>query len=1392
MGRSRDKKKDVEMRDDEKTVSENVRELGKELTQLVTAQEKDVSKEKAMRLLKRATELLEAAEQPDETSAKGKNELVALNPLARALISKKLLRFRDKEVRLLCAESLAHVLRLFAPDAPYSEEEQKEVYALFVEVFERLRMTKSPGFKRCVATLDSLAESNSLIPILDFEEKATTNAVFKALIGAVTTENRDAIEATVLDTLAMLLEESDEIHENLLDTLLVNITKAAADAEPARHALVASLFQRCEQQLESQVQRFLVSVLVEGKAADSEIHDNYHDVIEQLYVICPGMLNAVLPHLQNELQVEDAAKRTSAVRLIGKLVSAPNSKLAFEYRGLFAEFVKRFADRKPEIRVQMLEWASADLATRSAATSSSSLPLAPAQLRASMLEKLQDCDEKVRCAAVRELCAIASRPERQDEDSTSEHHALLVQLIEMRDRLRDKKLSVRLESVKGLVAVFRMHATTTMMTATMAPSVSTGTAPSTALRDASTDTGSNAASICSLTWIPRSLLRCLGDPELQRTLIRIFDEGIMPQKAGTDTVAACWSQIFAACVPHEKERLRLYFSGKAMLRAEFKRYLECRKDRRGAVATGSPDTGRDGVTECLDRLSMHFADDARARDHLDVLDAVKDGHVFRGIETVLDCGKNALAAASAAEDVVKRVSGRPGMADFMRTVCLRLSTVSFGSDVVAALIQQSSRRDAPDATNSKSKNKKKISSDTKPSRTSVSGGSAVSYESSAIGLVDSISTVFSEIVAPSSELVRDIVVDEDASEDVLTSAAAIVSRTGASDAEKSGIDDSGLRAALVRHCNEGSWKLAKASTSALIAHAGETAASTLFRRAVNRLEESVASANIDDQDEGHAAVASFAIVGVIGRKLPKLFARLASKIQKIVEMCMEHGTTDSDDWAHPSVVCTVQMAALRAVAWSVVPDTGVRASFDADDVSAIRERAAWLITILKDVMDEDNDAADACRLRSVAASLTIRLGQLYNRQMTPDVLIALALVFQDDREESRNEVLRKMAKAVRNETAGFNLVSCLAFAWLNDAGNDDASRCLLEWVQKRRRHLRRSMQTAAAYPLNSNDVSLARYPEYCIPYALFLLAHHPDFPRVDDLTSAGAAASSEELEPFIHAIVQLYRPLLSTCDHDDQTSDTVPAMFKLLRIIKRTEDAFDDACTAKVSAVADLALVTLREHARMQGWHVSDYPGAVPLPKQLYRSTASPGNDDDVVPVDGSHLPAGFEVAPSFLSPLRKRVHATAGGGRRNGSAKKSRGDGRKRSRSKKAKKAKKKAIASEEAKPRGRAMHARAAKAAIQNFNEDSESDDDSDASDVDDGEDDMDVGARKNPRTTEHNPQPFSTFGQFGARRVSSSEKRKGSLPRAPSTGQENDEKKSGSDLATRRQQPVRNRLF
>jgi hypothetical protein len=55
----------------------------------------------------------------------------------------------------------------------------------------------------------------------------------------------------------------------------------------------------------------------------------------QVYVVCPGVLLPVLPHLQPELHVLDDAKRCGAMQLLMRLVTLEGSTFAKVRRGRF-------------------------------------------------------------------------------------------------------------------------------------------------------------------------------------------------------------------------------------------------------------------------------------------------------------------------------------------------------------------------------------------------------------------------------------------------------------------------------------------------------------------------------------------------------------------------------------------------------------------------------------------------------------------------------------------------------------------------------------------------------------------------------------------------------------------------------------------------------------------------------------------------------------------------------------------------------------------------------------------------------------------------------------------------------------------------------------------------
>lgn len=90
--------------------------------------------------------------------------------------------------------------------------------------------------------------------------------------------------------------------------VLTNGPVCMQDVSPAAHKLAVAVVDRCADKLEPYVQKFLTSVMLEGKRAESELQEDYHDIIYEIYCCAPQMLLAVIPNLTQELVVSSTSK----------------------------------------------------------------------------------------------------------------------------------------------------------------------------------------------------------------------------------------------------------------------------------------------------------------------------------------------------------------------------------------------------------------------------------------------------------------------------------------------------------------------------------------------------------------------------------------------------------------------------------------------------------------------------------------------------------------------------------------------------------------------------------------------------------------------------------------------------------------------------------------------------------------------------------------------------------------------------------------------------------------------------------------------------------------------------------------------------------------------------
>jgi sister-chromatid-cohesion protein PDS5 len=126
--------------------------------------------------------------------------------------------------------------------------------------------------------------------------------------------------------------------------------------------MVAAVLRRVGGAVEQAVSRFVNYVLV-GSAApekgkNSELADHVYALIYELHKISPGLLLRILPNVCEQLLAEEEDIRLNAVKLLGQLFSSPNADYGVEYKKNFRDFLGRFQDVSPTIRLEMVDCGS--------------------------------------------------------------------------------------------------------------------------------------------------------------------------------------------------------------------------------------------------------------------------------------------------------------------------------------------------------------------------------------------------------------------------------------------------------------------------------------------------------------------------------------------------------------------------------------------------------------------------------------------------------------------------------------------------------------------------------------------------------------------------------------------------------------------------------------------------------------------------------------------------------------------------------------------------------------------------------------------------------------------------------------------------------------------------
>lgn len=609
-----------------------ISQVGKRLSQ------PRLNKDTLVKLLKQAEDALSKLRQSP-------NLQVAIEPLNHSLVKGNLLHHKDKDVRLLVAVCSTEILRVLAPNPPFSDDVFKDIFRLIVSIFEDLADTTSPYFARRSQILETIAALKCCVVMLDIGCEDLVQRMFEVFFEVVNANHQQSLHQAMLSIMTLILEE--KVSQSLLHLILQNLVR-----KKDSFRLAASVIQNCAVKLEPPIRGFLTSCFLDRDSSGSELKKSYHEIILRICPCAPQILISVIPNITQELLADQVDIRLEAVNLMGKLLAVSKLSVAQEYRMVFLEFLKRFSDKSAEVRLAAIECAmSCYMANPSASETHDIL--------SSLGGRLLDFDDKVRMQAVAAVCDLAK------SNLVSFPSEFVLQAVE---RLRDKKVSVRKSAKEKLLELYQVYC----------------------------DKCSKGLLTLSDHYeqIPCRILVLCFDKDCKefrpQNMELVLAEHLFPASLSVGERMAHWIAFFSLCtLPHLKA-LNSILGQKRRLQVEMKVYLALREE----VKENRSEEVQKMLLASFVKMSSSFVDSSKAEECFQKLHQMADEYIFKALLELVDEHTTMEAVDSIRDSVLKRVDSllkrvgyKPEIYEFFKILSSKCSHSLFSSEHVRYILE---------------------------------------------------------------------------------------------------------------------------------------------------------------------------------------------------------------------------------------------------------------------------------------------------------------------------------------------------------------------------------------------------------------------------------------------------------------------------------------------------------------------------------------------------------------------------------------------------------------------------------------------------------------------------------------------------------------------------------
>ncbi|KAM0255569.1 hypothetical protein ACHAQJ_005640 [Trichoderma viride] len=305
----------------------------------------------------------------------GEVDLSSLKDVSAKLAHRNLLQHKDRGVKAYTACCLVDILRLFVPDAPFTDDQLKMMFGLFVkDILPSLQDPTNPYNSQHKYVLMSLTDVKSILLISEIHGaddlllrlfNSTFDGVSANAKAPAEEQVAKDVEIHLTEMLIQLIDESPgSVPASVIDAIISQFLRAAPPGggrskeqngkqstllhktEPAAYVMAKAICNGCADKMARYVSQYFSDVILNASGfatagngfrhgEDSDEEDSHagpsdadlkslrqaHLLIRELWRAAPTVLQNVIPQLDAELSADNVHLRLIATETFGDMIS---------------------------------------------------------------------------------------------------------------------------------------------------------------------------------------------------------------------------------------------------------------------------------------------------------------------------------------------------------------------------------------------------------------------------------------------------------------------------------------------------------------------------------------------------------------------------------------------------------------------------------------------------------------------------------------------------------------------------------------------------------------------------------------------------------------------------------------------------------------------------------------------------------------------------------------------------------------------------------------------------------------------------------------------------------------------------------------------------------------